>query len=79
VACRCNGRPRLAEAAAKLLKATAKLHFEPPLGGLVETLALEPLREDRLIGHAAGLVVRVDVADPAPEPARSRIVGVLQI
>ena len=41
-----------AEPASNLLEAAPKLLLEPPLGGLVEALGLQALREHRLVGDA---------------------------
>src|SRR5689334_3797109 len=68
----------LAAPAAELLEAFAEIGLEPAIGRLVETLALELLGEQRLVGDAPRLVVRVDVALAAAEPACAGVVGVAE-
>ena len=55
---------------ASAISQRAQLGLEAPVGGLVEALALDLLGQQRLVGDAAGLVVRVDVALAAAELLR---------
>src|SRR5262245_43818745 len=68
-----------AEQLAQTAEALAQRRLEAAVGRLVEALAANGLRSERLIGDRLRFVVRVAVAVAAPQLPGARIVGILEI